>query len=327
MFRPVTREKNRLRMAIDGPSGSGKTYTALRFAFALAGDDGKVAVIDTEHHTASKYEGESPDGRPWQWDGCNLEHFAPGAYQAAIQHAGSKGYDVLVIDSLSHAWIGVGGALDQADRSKEKNRFAVWRDITPQHTAMIEAIIASPCHIIATLRSKMEYVLEQDDRGKTVPQKVGLKPVQREGVEYEFDIVADLDLAHTMRVSKSRCSVVDGAIVNKPTGAFMESVRSWLFSGRDRDDNGAGVGAVVSPAPTTGSAGAVVAVGAPCADEGQVEKIKQFAQNLGWSPDQLRKVLARKSVARVSDLSRGDAESLIRALEKKHLQAEAEAVF
>jgi hypothetical protein len=236
MFSPVTRTQNKLRLAIDGPAGSGKTFTALAFAHALAGPGGRIAVIDTENSTASKYAGEQPDGGIWTWDNLNLlpGQYAPTTYAQAIREAGAAKYDVLIIDSLSHAWEGSGGALDQVDRASERgdgNKFAAWRNVTPQHRALVEAMMTSPCHVIATMRSKMEYVLEPNERGKMVPRKVGLKPIQRDGLEYEFDLVCDIDLGHIMTVSKSRCSAVDGQIVSKPTGEWIAPVRAWLYSG------------------------------------------------------------------------------------------------
>lgn len=231
MFKPVSREQNRLRLALCGPSGAGKTYTALVLAHALIGPQGRIALIDTEHGSASKYAGTQADGHTWAWDHLSLEHYAPARYIDAIQAANDGSYDVLVIDSLSHAWAGTGGALDQVDHSRDANKFGAWRSVTPQHNALVEAILACRCHVIATMRSKTEYVLEADERGKQVPRKIGTKPIQRDGVEYEFDIVADLDHQHTMTVSKTRCPAVDGDIVHRPTGSWIEPVRRWLYDG------------------------------------------------------------------------------------------------
>lgn len=237
-FRPATRKKSRLRLALDGPSGAGKTFTALRFAFAIAGPGGRVAVINTESGAVEKYMGLSPDGIPWQFFVGELDSFAPSAYTDAIQAAGKMGFSVLIIDSLSHAWQGDGGALDQVSR-KGGNSFTAWKDVTPQHNRMVEAILRSPCHVIATMRSKMEYVLEEQVNKagmKTqVPRKVGMAPIQRAGMEYEFDVVADLDHTHTLTVSKSRCPDIDGAIVLKPGAAFIEPVIAWLSEGSDVD--------------------------------------------------------------------------------------------
>ncbi len=154
MFKPATREKLKLRLAIDGLAGSGKTFTALRAAFALGK---RVAVLDTEHSSARKYVGLSPDGFPWQFEVCELQHFAPSNYVMAIQAAADAGFDVLVIDSLSHAWDGLGGALDQVDKKSGSggNSYTAWKDVTPQHRELIEAILAAPLHVIATMRRRL----------------------------------------------------------------------------------------------------------------------------------------------------------------------------
>lgn len=234
MFRPATRKKVRLRMALDGPSGAGKTFTALRFAFSLGQ---RVAVINTESGAIEKYLGLKPDGVEWQFDLADLGSYAPTDYTAAILAAGKAGYDVLLIDSLSHAWEGEGGVLEQVDR-KGGNKFTDgWKDVTPQHRRMVEAILRSPCHVIATMRTKMAYVLEEgvNRQGKTVqvPRKVGMAPIQRAGMEYEFDIVGDIDHTHTLTVSKTRCPDIDGAIVVKPGAPFIQPVVDWLQDGTD----------------------------------------------------------------------------------------------
>lgn len=227
MFWKATRRQSRLRMTIDGPAGSGKTYTALRFAHALGG---KIAVIDTERGSASKYVGESPDGIPWDFDVLNLTTFSPEKYTEAIQAAGRYSYNVLVIDSLSHAWEGVGGALEIKQRAGES--WLAWRHVTPIHNRMIDAILQAPLHLIITMRSRMEYVQEVDQQsGRTVVRKVGLSPIQRPGMEYEFDLVCDIDYSHILTVSKSRCSVVADRITERPGPEFLRPVIEWLDSG------------------------------------------------------------------------------------------------
>jgi hypothetical protein len=228
-FKKATRSQLKLRMAIDGPAGSGKTYTALRFAFSLGK---RIAIIDTEHGSASKYLFKAPDGIPWEFDVCELERFSPTDYTSLIDEAGSLGYDVIVIDSLSHAWVGEGGALDMWD--KAGGRFQSWKNITPLHNKMIEAMLHSPSHIIATMRSKMDYVVEEEmdgGRKKSVPRKVGLAPVQRNGMEYEFDIWGTLDLNHIFTISKTRCTEIDGAVAALPSASFMRPVVDWLKNG------------------------------------------------------------------------------------------------
>ncbi len=232
MFKPAQKQQSKLRMTIDGPAGSGKTYTALRFAHAIAArTGGKIAVVDTERGSASKYVGEAPDGVPWQFDVLELQQFSPERYTEAVLAAGRAGYSVLVIDSLSHAWEGVGGALEIKDRiagSSNENSFTAWRHVTPLHNRMIDAILQSPLHVITTMRSRTEYVPEVVN-GKIVGvRRVGLAPVQRPGMEYEFDLVCDMDWAHIMTVAKSRCPLVADMQVEKPGPEFINVVMDWL---------------------------------------------------------------------------------------------------
>lgn len=229
-FKPASRKQSRLRFGIDGPSGSGKSFTALRFAFSFKG--AKVAAIEAgENGGLELYKGQAPDGVPFDFDILHLtKNFAPTEYAAAIEEAGREGYDVLVIDSLSHAWAGEGGALDIKDR-QGGNEFAAWRNVTPMHNRMIDAILQSPCHVFATLRSKTEYVLEANERGRMVPRKVGLAPVQRAGMEYEFTIYGSMDQANILTITKSRFSPAQNAIVSKPGASFMHPIITWLETG------------------------------------------------------------------------------------------------
>ncbi len=231
-FKPATRERLKLRLALDGPSGSGKSVTSLRLAMALAAG-GKVAVIDTESGSACKYVGEDFGEGPITFDVVELSSHSPDQYTHAIDDAGKAGYAVLVIDSLSHAWEGKDGALEMKDRAASKggNSFTAWKDITPMHRRMVEAILHSRCHVICTMRSKTEYVLEKNDRGRDVPRKVGTAPVQRPGMEYEFDIYGSLDLSHVLTVTKSRCRAVDNLIVANPGAEFAAPIRAWLETG------------------------------------------------------------------------------------------------
>jgi hypothetical protein len=228
MFKKATKEKSRLRAALIGPAGSGKTYTALRLACGLAGDAG-VAVIDTERGSASKY------ADIFDFDVAELTTFSPEDYVKAIQEADAAGYGALVIDSLSHAWIGVGGALDQVDKaaaqSQTKNTFGAWRTVTPKHNKMVDAILACKAHVIVTMRAKTEYALEADEKNKYSVRKVGLAPVQRDGLEYEFDVVGDMTIDNTLIISKTRCSALSGAVINKPGEALAKTLLEWLSDG------------------------------------------------------------------------------------------------
>lgn len=228
-FAKATRRKAKARVALVGPSGSGKTYTALVIARGLVGPEGRIAVIDTERASASKYAGDVTD-----FDALDLDHHSPKEYVEAIQDAAREGYDCLVIDSLSHAWSGRGGALEQVDQAAKRsqgNSYVAWRDVTPQHNALVDAILSFPGHVVVTMRAKTEYVLEEGKNGKKTPRKVGMAPIQRDGMEYEFDVVADLDLDHNMIVSKSRCSALADAVVTKPDAKVAGVLRTWLDQG------------------------------------------------------------------------------------------------
>jgi hypothetical protein len=229
MFKKATRTQSKLRLGLIGPSGSGKTYTALRIARGLGG---KIAVIDTERGSASKYAGDVTE-----FDVLEPETFSPRTFVEAIRAADSAGYDVLIIDSLSHAWIGKGGALEMVDAEAKRarggagNSFTAWREVTPEHNAMVEAILQCRAHVIATMRAKTEYVLEEDARGKKVPRKIGVAPVQRDGLEYEFDVVADIDWEHNFVVSKSRCAALDRAVIKNAGEDVAETLKRWLSDG------------------------------------------------------------------------------------------------
>jgi hypothetical protein len=226
-FQKATKKRSKLRLALTGPSGSGKTYTALIAAQAVA-EGGRVAVIDTERGSASLYSDK------FDFDVLELDTFHPQHYIDAIHAAEEAGYAVVVIDSLSHAWEGEEGALELVDQAAARNRgnsYVAWRDVTPLQRKMVDAMLQSPCHVVATMRSKMEYVQEKDEKGKTNIRKVGMAPIQRAGVEYEFTFVGDMDVDHTLVVSKSRCDLVADAVVKRPTAEFFGKVLDWLNSG------------------------------------------------------------------------------------------------
>lgn len=224
-IRKATKSRAKLRMGFVGPAGSGKTYSALNVAQHLGE---RIGVIDTEHASSEKYAGE------FEFDVITLDSFSPDTYVEAIAALEAHGCDVIVIDSLSHAWMGKDGALAQVDRAASKfrgNKFAAWGEVTPMHQALIEAILSCKCHLIATMRSKTEYVLDE----KNKPQKVGMAPVQRDGMEYEFDVVGDLDHSHEYVITKSRCSELSGKSFRLPGKGIADVLKAWLTDGVDHD--------------------------------------------------------------------------------------------
>ena len=223
-IRKAERTKSKLRLALAGPSGSGKTMGALKLARGLGG---RVCMIDTERGSGDLY------ADLYDYDIITLEPpFKPDAYVDAIRAAEAANYDVIVIDSLSHAWQDEGGLLDQADKlSKGGNRFTVWADLTPQHRKLVNAMLNSPKHIIATMRSKQEYAMEKDEKtGKTSVKKMGLAPVQREGMEYEFTIFFDVDQGHNAKASKDRTNMFKDEVFVIEEG-IGKRIMNWLNSG------------------------------------------------------------------------------------------------
>lgn len=225
-FVKATKKQSYARIALIGISGSGKTYSALRLARGLA-PQGRIAVIDSERGSASKYSDR------FEFDALNLESFEPLTYVAAIEAAAAAKYDVLAIDSLSHAWMGKGGALEQVDRraGSAGSSFNAWRDVTPMQTRLVEAILRFPGHVIVTMRSKAEFVVEQNGKGKSAPRKIGTKAVQRDDLEYEFDVVLTIADDQTAMVTKTRCPALTGAALEIITEAVGETLRAWLTDG------------------------------------------------------------------------------------------------
>lgn len=226
MFKKATKLQAKLRLALIGPAGSGKTYSALAIAKHLGQ---KVAVLDTERGSASLY------ADLFDFDVMEITTFGPQAYIDAINAAQTAGYDVLVIDSLSHAWMGKEGILEMKDNAVKRgagNDFTAWRDVTPAHNALVDAMLQADLHLIATMRAKTEYVMEKDDRtGKMVPRKVGLQPVQRDGLEYEFTVVGDMTPDNDLVIGKTRCYLLTGRVFNKPGEDVAAVLLGWLTDG------------------------------------------------------------------------------------------------
>ncbi len=224
-FKKAERKKAKLRLALCGPSGSGKTYSALRLAAGIGGD---IALIDTENGSGSLYSSLC------EYDVDEITPpFTVDKYIAKIKEAESAGYNVLIIDSLSHAWAGQGGLLEEVDKRNKGNSFAAWRDVTPMHNKLIDTILQSKLHIIVTMRSKTAYEIEKDEKGKAVPVKKGMAPIQRDGLEYEFTVVLDLDnKKHVAEAGKDRTGLFDGKI-DVPTEETGRMLKTWLESGID----------------------------------------------------------------------------------------------
>lgn len=226
-FRRATRQAVKLKIGVQGPSGSGKTEGALHLARALA-PNGKIALIDTEHGSASLYADR------FTFDTLELEPpFTTKRYLEALNAAVDAGYEVVVIDSISHQWAGEGGILDRKgikDSSPGSNSYTNWAPFTKEHEEFKARLLQADIHVIATVRSKQDYILETNDRGKSQPVKVGLAGVQREGMEYEFSIMFELQMDHKARVSKDRTNLFEGQAVDFREPAAGKAIVAWLAS-------------------------------------------------------------------------------------------------
>jgi hypothetical protein len=224
-IRKAERVKSKLRLGLAGPSGSGKTMSALKVAKGIGGT---VCLIDTERGSGDLY------ANLYDYSVISLEPpFKPDLLIDAIHAAEKANFSVIIIDSLSHFWSDEGGILDQADKMQNsgKNRFTLWADLTPQHRRLVNALLNSPRHIIGTMRSKQEYAMETDDKGKASVKKLGLAPVQREGMEYEFTVFFDVSQDHYAKATKDRTNMFKDEvfIMDEQTGARLSK---WLEEGR-----------------------------------------------------------------------------------------------
>jgi hypothetical protein len=216
MFKKAERSRKKLRLAINGPSGAGKTYSMLAIATELGK---RIAMIDTEHGSSTLY------AEYFGFDQCDLTQYHPNKYIETIRFAGANGYDVICIDSLSHAWLEmlnmVGGNYNN------------WSKVRPLERALIDCILASPCHVLVSMRAKSDYVDGVGANGKPTKVKVGTKAVMGDGIEYEFDVAGEIDLGHVFTVSKSRCKPLQDTTWSNPGKELAEQLKQWLEQGAE----------------------------------------------------------------------------------------------
>ncbi|MDR1176920.1 MAG: ATP-binding protein [Treponema sp.] len=226
-FKKAERSQLWLRLAIMGPSGSGKTFTALRIAKGIAERMGvPFAVIDTEGRSASKYA----DRFTFIVD--DLEEKNIDKYLSSMNECIGADYKILVIDSLSHAWKEL---LEEVDRIAKKsfsgNTWSAWSEGTPKQNKLINAIVNFPGHIIVTMRSKTEWVLEENSKGRMAPVKKGMAAEQGKNIEYEFDLLMELNQNHWATITKDRTGQFQDQDIEKPGEEFGHSLYDWLSAG------------------------------------------------------------------------------------------------
>jgi len=234
-FRRATKAQAKLRAAFFGPSGAGKTYSALRVATGMGGT---VAVIDTEGAVHERPDGSveeissaSKYADRFQFDVLNLKDKSIDGYIEAISEAAAAGYQILVIDSMSHAWQELTAEVDKLAKAKYKgNTWSAWSEGTPLQRRLVGAILGFPGHVIATMRSKTEWTTV-DNNGKKTPQRVGLAPEQGKGVEYEFDLLVEISTEHIANVIKDRTGKFQDKLIEKPDEKFGKALAAWLSDG------------------------------------------------------------------------------------------------
>lgn len=268
--RKAEKRQVKLKLGIQGPSGSGKTEGALALATNLW-PKAKILLVDTENESASLYADR------YEFDTIPLDPpFESCRYEACIDYAVENKYDVLILDSVTHQWDGEGGILrrkDELDRRPNSTSFTNWSLFTPEHTHFIETIKQAPVHIIATMRSKQEYALQQNDKGKAKPVKLGMSPIQRDGFDYEFTVVFDVQMDHRALAIKNRTGLFGDKVVDLADPKTAEKIRGWLDSGKPVDAPPAP--AAVPPTPPRPQPQPVPARQAPAA----AQKVD------GWSLD------------------------------------------
>jgi hypothetical protein len=224
-FQTASRKKAKIKLGLSAVSGGGKTYSALLIAFGITGDWSKIGVIDTENKSAELYS------HLGNYQTLPLEApYSPERYIEAIKAGEKAGFEVIIIDSITHEWDGKGGIIDISN-SMSGNSFTNWAKLTPRHQAFIDTILQSPCHIITTVRRKQDYEMTKDSSGKLQVQKAGLKEVTREGYEYELTVNLELDQNHNATSSKDRTGLFAGKPHFTPSAETGKLIKQWCESG------------------------------------------------------------------------------------------------
>ncbi len=220
----ASRKKAKIKMALQGPSGSGKTKSALLIAFGLCGSWEKIGVIDTENRSADLYADLGP------YNVLPLSPpFSPERYIEAIGVCLKAEMQVIIVDSISHEWEGIGGILE-THSGMLGNSFTNWSKLTPRHNAFVQTLLQADVHIIGNIRTKQEYVLSEKN-GKQIPEKLGMKGITREGMDYEFTVVLDLDITLHAKVSKDRTQLFHGKPDFIPTVDTGAIILKWCSQG------------------------------------------------------------------------------------------------
>ncbi|MFH0246348.1 AAA family ATPase [Streptomyces sp. HK10] len=225
-FTAAVRQQRPARILLDGPPGAGTTYTSLALATSIGN---RVAVIDAQRGRVNTYADK------FTFDTCPpLSYCSPDTLVTLLAHCAAQGYDTVVISPLSAFWSGPGGVLEQVDRAAKRGSsgsWSGWREVRPVERHMLDALLGYPGHVIATVRDKLEYVAEPDENGRVTRRIIGLAPVGRDGMEYDWDIVATMDHSHTLVVVKAPTDDLSGRVEPNPGARFATDIKTWLDEG------------------------------------------------------------------------------------------------
>jgi hypothetical protein len=239
-IRPAKRDGARVVIGLAGVSGSGKTYSALQLAYGLAGYDAKkVGLLDTENKRGSLYSDilEKAAPRPTQerfMIGNLVGPFSPARYKEALLEFQATGVDVLVIDSVSHEWEGVGGCDEIANDGDPK--VPRWNKAKREHRGFMNALLQCDMHIIACLRAR-EKVKMESRGGKVEVVPIGIQPVCEKN--FLFELTASI-LMHDEGKRYDRIKVPAQLHDCLPGDGYITSVtgariREWVHGGGQTD--------------------------------------------------------------------------------------------
>ena len=219
----ASRKKAKIKMGLQGPSGSGKTYSSLLIANGLCNDWSKIAVIDSENHSSELYS------HLGSYNVLQLSApYTPEKYIEAIQVCEKADMEVIIIDSITHEW----EYIIEFHASLGGNSFTNWHKIGLRHKEFINAMLKSKANIIATTRTKQDYVLNEKN-GRLVPDKVGLKSIQRDGLEYEFTLVFDINMKNMASASKDRTNLFFNKPETQLSAETGRMIQQWCNEGAD----------------------------------------------------------------------------------------------
>jgi hypothetical protein len=246
MLKRAARRKAFLKLGISAPSGAGKTLGALLLSYGMLkrkyptlSDQeiwDKIAIVDTENGSGELYVGyQTGTLTIGEYLAVGLKApFTADKYISAIDVCEKNNVEIIILDSISHLWAGEGGLLEKQNmltvKSKSGNSYTAWREVTPDHNRFVDKMLQCNAHVIATMRAKTDYVQDKDDSGKTSIRKVGLKPIQRDGMEYEFTVFLDIEETHRCTASKDRTGLLDGKIFTI-TPKIGSDIMDWLETG------------------------------------------------------------------------------------------------